>query len=115
LSRSALALWFDVCQSAFDAAVTIERRLTLIGESYARGSFTVEPEMLRMGPEKALAFAEGMTAASLAAAAEWPRLALDPTRMAAASLAVMRAAARPAHKAVGANARRLGRARRKAR
>lgn len=106
MPKSFLNLWFDGCQAAFDAAVTIERRMSLMGEAAARGTLMSEPEMWRMGPEKLAAFAAGMTAASLAAAQEMQRMSFEPVR---ASAAVLAAAVKPAHRSVRANARRLGR------
>ena len=109
MSRSPVSLWFDTMEAAWNAAITIEARFALIGAAAARGAFLSEPEVWRMGPEKVAAFASGMTAASLAAARQMQRAALDPARL---SAAMYSAAVGPAHKKVRANAKRLSRRRR---
>lgn len=109
MTRNLLTFWFDTFETAMDASWTVQRRMTLLSAAAARGELLAEPEFWRMGPEKVSAAAEGMMAASVALATQWPRLALTPAALSTAGLAVVAEAAKPARRACRANARRLRR------
>lgn len=107
--RAAAHIGASMMQDAFFSAVTVWSR--------APGLFALAPtaqdlaERQRMVSEKVAAAAEGVVAASAAAAGLWMKAAtgqmMHPDDLAAGLLAVGRKAVAPARKRVKANAKRL--------
>jgi hypothetical protein len=102
--------WFAQWEAAANAAVTVSQRMGVMETAALRGRLMTEPEIWRMTSEKMVAAAEGAVAAGFAAATEMPRVAMNPARLPAASLAIAEAALAPARRKVRSNAKRLSRA-----
>lgn len=101
--------WFAQMEAAAHAAVTVSQRMGVMEAAALQGRLMAEPEIWRMTSEKVVAATEGAMAAGFAAAREMPRVAMNPTRLPSASLAIAEAALAPARRKVRSNAKRLSR------
>lgn len=100
-------------EASFAAAVTIAARAPIVAEGLSRPSAESIGETQRMVFEKVEASIEGSMAAGEALCLLWMKAAFggvrQPTDLALGLTDVAKAATRPAHKRVRANARRLTR------
>lgn len=104
-----LARWqTEMATAGFDAAVTIGLRLPILWRAMLAGDAAAVAECQRMVSEKALAAQRGAMAAGFELQRQW--LAALTGGNSRGALHVAQAALRPAHRAAGTNARRLGRA-----